>query len=143
MSIVTAFDRIKQKPLRSRVNTNDSVFPEGLFETGSYRYPIPVRNPSFSKNIGIQELVRKADKDVSLKFEIENILFFYEISFAAVAFDICRAAERGQENMVPIAWVKANSSVSPLTWIAAAGDISNALLKRDLGMLLMDIVSAE
>ena len=130
-------------PVRqTKINTEGSVFPEGIFETGSYRFPIPV-NQSPKKKSHFNRLVKNANKDASLRREVDGVLFFFEVPFKQVVFELGQDPAGQCEYLVPFVRVKAQEPVSPLTWITAASSIATLLLDNGFGLFSVDIMPAD
>lgn len=131
-------------PVRqTKVNTEGSVFPEGIFETGGYRFPIPFVQSTPKKNSHFNKLVKNANKDPSLRRDVEGTLFFFEIPFKEIVFELGQDTTSQCEYLVPFVRVKAQDPVSPLAWIAAASSIATLLLDRGFGPFLVDIMSVD
>lgn len=131
-------------PVRqTKINTEGSVFPEGIFETGSYRFPIPANQCMPKKDSHLNRLVKKANKDASLKREVEGVLFFFEVPFKQIVFELGQDPADRCEYLVPFVRVKAQEPVSPLTWITAASSIATLLLDKGLGLFSVDIMPAD
>lgn len=111
--------------------------------TFHYHNPVPVSSRSELSHLveetELQDLVRQAADDVSLRFEIGCILFDHKVGVEDIVFELEESRFGGK---IPVVRVVARTPVKPITWAFVSSYIMSPLWTRDLKMFWVDVVPA-
>lgn len=127
---------------RHKASKQDKEVPPDC-DTFHYHNPIPVSSRSelthLVEETELQDLVRQAADDVSLRFEIGCILFDHKVGVEDIVFELEESRFGGK---ITVVRVVARQPLTAITWAFVSFYIMSPLWARDLKMFWVDVVPA-